>query len=49
MIIPETQRLTLRDLEDNDLDVLANIYSDAEVMKYIGKGGFSGLPGGRDL
>jgi RimJ/RimL family protein N-acetyltransferase len=49
MIIPETQRLLLRELEMSDLDALAEIYGSEDVMKYIGKGGFSGLPGGRDL
>lgn len=39
MKILETERLYLREFEQNDLDALAGIYSDETVMKYIGKGG----------
>lgn len=39
MKIIETERLYLREYEDNDFDKLAEIYSDEETMKYIGKGG----------
>ncbi len=38
MIILETQRLLLRELEESDLDALAEIYGNAEVMRYIGNG-----------
>jgi ribosomal-protein-alanine N-acetyltransferase len=38
----ETERLTLRDLEPTDLDALAAIFADAEVMRYIGAGGVLG-------
>ncbi len=38
MKILETERLLLRDLETGDLDALAAIYGDPEVMKYIGNG-----------
>lgn len=34
----ETARLYLRQFTPNDLDDLYRIYSDSEVMKYIGKG-----------
>jgi RimJ/RimL family protein N-acetyltransferase len=34
----ETARLYLRQFTLNDLDDLYRIYSDAEIMKYIGKG-----------
>lgn len=36
--ILETDRIILRGLEENDIDRLAEIYSDIEVMCYIGKG-----------
>ncbi len=39
MKILETERMYLRSYEDNDLERLAEIYSDEEVMKYIGRGG----------
>jgi RimJ/RimL family protein N-acetyltransferase len=39
MKILETDRLYLREYEINDQEGLAKIYSDAEVMKYIGRGG----------
>ena len=35
----ETPRLTLREFEEADLDALASIYADAEVMRFIGRGG----------
>ena len=38
MKILETEKLILRDLETGDLDSLAVIYADADVMKYIGTG-----------
>jgi ribosomal-protein-alanine N-acetyltransferase len=43
-VILETARLTLRPLAPGDLDALAAMYADAEVMRYIGTGG----PRGRD-
>jgi [ribosomal protein S5]-alanine N-acetyltransferase len=36
--IIETGRIILRELEDNDADRLAEIYSDMEVMRYVGRG-----------
>ncbi len=36
--ILETDRIILRELEESDLDRLAEIYADIEVMHYIGKG-----------
>jgi RimJ/RimL family protein N-acetyltransferase len=36
--IIETPRIILRELEEEDLDSLAEIYADIEVMRYIGKG-----------
>ena len=36
--IIETERIILRELEENDLNRLAEIYADIEVMRYIGKG-----------
>lgn len=36
--IIETERIILRELEDSDIDLLAEIYADIEVMRYIGKG-----------
>ena len=35
----ETPRLIIRELEPGDLDRLAAIYADPEVMRFIGKGG----------
>ena len=35
----ETERLLLRPLRIDDLDALAELYGDAEVMRYIGGGG----------
>jgi ribosomal-protein-alanine N-acetyltransferase len=43
-VILETARLTLRPLTPGDLDALASMYADPEVMRYIGTGG----PRGRD-
>ena len=37
-MILETKRLYLRPLELSDLDTLANIYSDEEVMRFIASG-----------
>jgi ribosomal-protein-alanine N-acetyltransferase len=34
----ETERLLLRELEESDTGTLAEIYSDLEVMRYVGKG-----------
>jgi ribosomal-protein-alanine N-acetyltransferase len=36
--ILETERLYLREFEPGDLDALARIYSDIDVMRYIGRG-----------
>jgi hypothetical protein len=49
MIILETQRLLLRELEMSDIDSIAEIYGSEDVMKYIGKCGLRGLPGNGDL
>ena len=38
MIVLQTKRLILRDLEMGDADPLAAIYADYDVMKYIGSG-----------
>lgn len=38
-IVIETPRLTLRELTTGDLDDLAAMYADAEVMQFIGRGG----------
>lgn len=38
----ETERLLLRDLEPEDLDDLAAMFADAEVMRWIGGGGVLG-------
>ncbi len=38
MVVLETDRLILRHFTPGDLDDLAAIYGDAEVMRYIGKG-----------
>jgi [ribosomal protein S5]-alanine N-acetyltransferase len=35
----ETTRLLLREIDDDDLDALAAIFADADVMEYIGTGG----------
>jgi RimJ/RimL family protein N-acetyltransferase len=35
----ETPRLLLRELEPDDLDAIADLYADEDVMRYIGKGG----------
>lgn len=43
-MILETPRLALRALAPGDLDALAAMYADPEVMRYIGTGG----PRGRD-
>ncbi len=37
--IIETERIILRELEMSDLERLAEIYADPEVMRYIGRGG----------
>ncbi|GAB0168588.1 hypothetical protein LSPCS325_20250 [Lysinibacillus sp. CTST325] len=34
MIIMETERLELRELNDDDISVLYSIFSDTEIMKY---------------
>lgn len=34
----ETDRIILRELEEKDTDRLAEIYSDIDVMRYIGRG-----------
>lgn len=39
MKLLETERLYLREYEEEDLESLAEIYSDEQVMKYIGQGG----------
>jgi RimJ/RimL family protein N-acetyltransferase len=39
MKILETESLYLREYKGSDLESLAGIYSDEEVMKYIGRGG----------
>ena len=36
--VVQTERLTLRGWRDTDLDSLADIYADAEVMRFIGDG-----------
>ena len=41
-MIIETARLTLRPLVPGDLDALAAMYADPEVMRYIGTGGARG-------
>lgn len=41
-IVIETPRLTLRELTTGDLDDLAAMYADAEVMRFIGTGGVLG-------
>jgi len=38
----EAERLVLRDLEPTDLDDLATIFADEEVMRWIGGGGVLG-------
>jgi RimJ/RimL family protein N-acetyltransferase len=38
-VIIETPRLLLRELEPDDLDMLAALYDDEEVMRYIGTRG----------
>jgi [ribosomal protein S5]-alanine N-acetyltransferase len=38
----ETPRLSLRELIDDDLDALAAMFADAEVMRFIGVGGVLG-------
>jgi len=38
----EAERLVLRDLEPTDLDDLAAIFADEEVMRWIGGGGVLG-------
>lgn len=35
----ETERLVLRELDENDVDALASMYADPEVMRWIGTGG----------
>ena len=35
----ETERLVLRELEPADLDALAAVFADPEVMRFIGRGG----------
>lgn len=40
----ETERLRLRILRSEDLDDLANLFSDPDVMRYVG----DGKPAGRD-
>ena len=37
-IIIESEKMILRELEEHDTDVLAEIYADYDVMQYIGKG-----------
>jgi [ribosomal protein S5]-alanine N-acetyltransferase len=41
-VILETARLTLRELVPGDLDALAGLYADDEVMRFIGAGGALG-------
>lgn len=38
MIVLETERLVLRPPIEDDLDAIAALYSDADVMRYIGSG-----------
>lgn len=38
----ETERLALRELETGDLDDLAGMFADEEVMRWIGGGGVLG-------
>lgn len=38
----QTERLVLRDLEPGDLDALAAMFADEEVMRWIGGGGVLG-------
>ncbi len=38
----QTERLLLRDLEPDDLDALAAMFADEEVMRWIGAGGVLG-------
>ena len=38
-VVFETDRLVFRELEDGDVDGLASMYADPEVMRYIGAGG----------
>jgi len=37
--IIETERIILRELEESDVERLAEIYADPDVMQYIGRGG----------
>ena len=39
----ETPRLLLRELENSDVNRLAEIYADPDVMRYIGRGGVLGF------
>jgi len=38
----ETERLVLRDLEPDDVEVIAAIFADEETMRFIGAGGVLG-------
>jgi len=39
MNILETEKLYLREFTERDTDKMSEIYSDEDVMKYIGRGG----------
>ncbi|MEO8663868.1 MAG: GNAT family N-acetyltransferase [Ignavibacteria bacterium] len=39
MKILESERLYLREFDENDIDEISKTYSDEDVMRYIGKGG----------
>jgi ribosomal-protein-alanine N-acetyltransferase len=41
-VIFQTPRLTVRELTPGDVDALASMYADPEVMRYIGTGGARG-------
>jgi ribosomal-protein-alanine N-acetyltransferase len=45
----ETERLRLRAFREDDLPAYAAIWSDPDVMRYLGKGGARSLEGSREL
>nr|WP_275008723.1 hypothetical protein [Niallia taxi] len=34
-VMIETERLTLRPFNENDLDIIMNLYSNEEIMRYM--------------